>query len=203
MATYKKCSNGHMYDTSIYGEFCPFCPETAKATVCYADQSDLQFRCPECGAEFSSRDIERLFCPICGQRFINHNSPRIGRENSDIIVNSIYVSSYHACIRYVNRENGYFLYYDYGSNGTTIDGMPSRRGDIIKIPDYGQHKILLAGIIELDWDVVKGAFYKCPDYYETHKPPVCYHREPSSNNNSDRHNINPPWKSGNFSRNSS
>ena len=31
MAT-KKCANGHLYDPSIYGDKCPFCPSSAGAT---------------------------------------------------------------------------------------------------------------------------------------------------------------------------
>lgn len=31
MAT-KKCANGHLYDPSIYGENCPFCPSQTKST---------------------------------------------------------------------------------------------------------------------------------------------------------------------------
>ncbi len=37
MATTKKCPNGHQYDSSIYGDNCPFCPESSHTRVNTSD----------------------------------------------------------------------------------------------------------------------------------------------------------------------
>lgn len=39
MAT-KKCANGHLYDSSIYGDKCPFCPSPMGATKVNADATE-------------------------------------------------------------------------------------------------------------------------------------------------------------------
>lgn len=39
MAT-KKCPNGHQYDSSIYGDNCPFCPESSHTKVNNSETSD-------------------------------------------------------------------------------------------------------------------------------------------------------------------
>lgn len=172
MLKYKKCPNGHMYDASVFGENCPFCQ---KEIVGYATQADLQIRCSNCGTDFFSRNLEDLCCPNCGQRKINCNAFSIGRgKDCDIIVNSVYVNALHARIRYVNvnRRKGYFLYYDLSTNGTIIDGLLSRKGDVIKIPDNNcSHEILLAGQqdAKLDWNFVIKFFYQFSEYKECHK----------------------------------
>lgn len=43
MAT-KKCSNGHQYDSSIYGDVCPFCPSSTKETRVNDSRSDERTR---------------------------------------------------------------------------------------------------------------------------------------------------------------
>lgn len=161
MATYKKCTNGHMYDTIVFGEKCPFCQTVERKPVRLVTQSDLQ----ECSST------------------VKKNVISIGRVDCDIILDNSLVSRHHADIMYVDN---FFLYYDYGKNGTIIDGFKSRRGDVVKIPDDGEHEILLAGNIKLDWGIVRNAFSKYSNYNETHK--CCCIRNSSSSIYYDRNN---------------
>jgi hypothetical protein len=58
MAT-KKCPNGHQYDPSIYGDNCPFCPESSHTRVNPADDFGGETRATSGAGEYGSTAATR------------------------------------------------------------------------------------------------------------------------------------------------
>jgi serine/threonine-protein kinase len=90
----------------------------------------------------------------------DNNSISIGRGNCDIIVSNPKVSSHHADIR-IEVQSGQtrYLFQDRSSNGTVVDGMRINNSEI-EIYPHTHPVILLAGIAELQWNIVEEAFRK-------------------------------------------
>lgn len=93
----------------------------------------------------------------------------IGRENCTITMSHPKVSRHHADVERINY-NGYgYLFKDRSANGTVIDGEKIHNGIKEIYPKRNGKKpiILLAGVVQLDWNSVEGAFgHQYPDMSE-------------------------------------
>jgi serine/threonine-protein kinase len=90
----------------------------------------------------------------------NNNSISIGRGNCDIIIPHPKISQHHADIR-IETQSGYTKYFftDRSTNGTVIDWNKIHNSEI-EIHPQSKALILLAGSVELAWDIVEETFRK-------------------------------------------
>jgi serine/threonine-protein kinase len=90
----------------------------------------------------------------------NNNSISIGRGNCDITIPHPKISQHHADIR-IETQSGYTKYFftDRSTNGTVIDGNKIHNSEI-EIHPQSKALILLAGSVELAWDIVEETFRK-------------------------------------------
>ena len=167
MAT-KKCSNGHQYDSNIYGDNCPFCPSNNRpgeghtqvnnpgATVATGDNSNQADSptvpvspspVPEVGGTVIRRkdggvENRRLVGVLVSYK-VYEGRTVIGKDpTSDLCIEDESISRQHFLIQYVEAKD-VFRAQDMGSsNGSYVNGNVYVLGDIVELKT---HDIIVLG----------------------------------------------------------
>ena len=141
----KTCSRGHIYDSAIYGDNCPFCPRTV------VNNENVE----------STVSVGSADCDI----IVLH--PKVCPHHLDIIIKEYVHKRTDVIVDNVFDKSCYAVFSDRSRNGTVVDNEKihyATKKILIYDVDgvtgtcmIGKSQILLAGEVELKWEDVIAA----------------------------------------------
>lgn len=154
---YVRCSNGHFYNSSIYGNSCPYCSATSHIQSSTVSEGKCFTRPLQERHTFQESPVVGFLFSISRRGITEYWTLHIGRNtigrsnDNDIILSENSVSSSHAVIDILRTNELKVFVWDAGSSkGTIINGVlinfnsrECNNGDIIEIGNYQLYLIII------------------------------------------------------------